>query len=322
MIKRTFEKEGLPRASRLGVENTEILNGIIRWNNKNGIQVYRMTSDLFPWASEYEFEQLPDWRTIRSNLEAAGSLAYSTNQRLSFHPGQFNSLASARESVVLNAIRDLSIHGTVMDVMGLPRTREAKINIHLGGVFGDKDTAIDRWCKNYELLPQSVKDRITLENDDKANCYSVEDLYKVWQRLGVPIVFDYHHHKFCPGNLSEKEALHLAASTWDDIRPVTHYSESASTREGRDAIPQAHSNFVDGPVNDWGLDIDCVVEAKAKELAALQLINGVSYESKYDDLRGFTNDEFNESVARDKEKKKNERALRREEKALKKSVAA
>jgi UV DNA damage endonuclease len=314
MIKRTWEKEGLPRASRLAVENTEILCGIIEWNNRNGISVYRMTSDLIPWASEYELEQLPDWRTIRSNLERAGDIAALGGQRLSFHPGQFNSLTSPRDHVVKNCVRDLRIHGEIMDAMRLPRTREAKINIHLGGAFGEKDAAMDRWCKNYELLPDSVKERITLENDDKASCYSVVDLHSVWRRVGVPTVFDFHHHKFCPGGLSERDALHLAASTWGSVRPVTHYSESASIREGRDAIPQAHSSFVDGPVSDWGLDIDCVVEAKAKELAVLQLTTGRDYEKKYDSLRGFTNDELNANNAREKEAKRVARAQRRSEK--------
>lgn len=311
MIKRTWEKEGLPRASRIAVENTEILCGILEWNNKHNIQVYRMTSDLLSWASEYELEQLPDWHTIRSNLETAYVIAKKNNQRLSFHPGQFNSLTSKRESVIQNCVRDLRIHGEIMDVMGLPRTREAKINIHMGGVFGDKDSALDRWCSNFDLLPNSVKDRITLENDDKASCYSVLDLYRVWQRLGVPIVFDAHHHTFCTGGLSEKDALELAASTWGNVRPVIHYSESASVREGRDAIPQAHSNFVDGPVNDWGLNIDCVIEAKAKELAVLQLTTGESYEDHYDEVRGFTTDDYNTAVERKKEEKKNERVARK-----------
>ena len=124
-----------------------------------------------------------------------------------------------------------------MDAMGLPRTREAKINIHMGGAFGEKDAALDRWCKNFDRLPDSVKSRITLENDDKGNLYSVKDLHRVSQRLGVPIVFDYHHFKFCTGGLDEAEALHLAASTWGGVRPVTHYSESASVRE---EIGRAH----------------------------------------------------------------------------------
>ena len=312
MIKRTWLKEGLPHASRLALENSEILCGIIDWNNHNGIQVYRMTSDLIPWASEYELEQLPDWSKIQANYRKAANLAAAGNQRLSFHPGQFNSLTSPREHVVVNCIRDLRIHGEIMDAMGLPRTREAKINIHMGGSFGEKEVAMDRWCKNFERLPESVKSRITLENDDKGNLYSAKDLHQVWQRLGVPTVFDYHHHKFCDGGLPESEALHLAATTWGGVRPVTHYSESAATREGRDAMPQAHSNFVDGPVKDWGLDIDCVVEAKAKELAVLQLVTGNSYEGKYDDMRGFTNDQLNEANAKAKADKKAARKKRKE----------
>ena len=305
MIKRTWTKEGLPHASRLALENSEILCGIIEWNNRNGIQVYRMTSDLVPWASEYELEQLPDWSKIEANYRRAASLAAIGNQRLSFHPGHFNSLTSHREHVVRNCVRDLKIHGDVMDAMGLPRSRWAKINIHMGGAFGEKDAAMDRWCKNFELLPDSVKSRITLENDDKGNLYSAKDLHKVWQRLGVPTVFDFHHHKFCDGGMSEGEALHLAASTWPKgVRPATHYSESASTREGRNAIPQAHSSFVDGPVNSHGLEIDCVVEAKAKELAVMQLTTNQDHEAKYDSMRGFTNDELNSSIANEKAKKK------------------
>lgn len=305
MIKRTWLKEGLPHASRLALENSEILCGIIDWNNRHGIQVYRMTSSLVPWASEYELEELPDWSKIQANYQRAAALAAIGGQRLSFHPGQFNCLTSPREHVVKNCVRDLRIHGDVMDAMGLPRSHWAKINIHMGGSFGEKEAAMDRWCKNFELLPDSVKSRLTLENDDKGSLYSVKDLNKVSQRLGVPTVFDFHHQKFCDGGMSEEDALHLAASTWPkDIRPCTHYSESASTREGRAAIPQAHSSFVDGPVNSHGLEIDCVVEAKAKELAVFQLITGKNYESKYADLRGFTNDELNESNAKVKADKK------------------
>jgi len=305
MIKRTWQKFGLPHASRLALENSEVLEGIVKWNNKNNIHVYRMTSDLVPWASEYELEQLPDWEKISENYRRVASHAAIGDQRLSFHPGHFNSLTSPREHVVKNCVRDLKIHGDIMDAMGLPRSPVAKINIHMGGAFGEKEAAMDRWCKNFELLPESVRSRLTLENDDRGNLYSVKDLHRVWQRLGVPLVFDFHHHKFCDGGLSEGEALHLAASTWPaGIRPMTHYSESAATREGRDVMPNAHSSFVDGPVNSHGLEIDCVVEAKAKELAVLQLTTNQDYEAKYDSMRGFTNDELNSAIANEKAKKK------------------
>lgn len=281
MIRRTWQTKGIQHASRLALENAEILCGIIDWNNRNGIKVYRMSSDMVPWASEYELDQLPEWTEIRSLYEKAGRIARDGGQRLSFHPAHFNALTAHREIVVTNCLRDLRIHGELMDVMGMPRTHESKINIHLGGAFGDKASSIDRWCKNWERVPEAVRSRLTLENDDKANCYSVVDLHEVWKRTGTPIVFDAHHHKFCDGGLTEAQALALAVSTWPNgIRPVTHYSESANKREGKDCAQTAHSDFVDGPVHDHGFDIDCVVEAKAKELAVLQLTTGRNYESE------------------------------------------
>ena len=270
MIKRTFKAKGLPYASELAEINTRNLLPILMWNHKNNIKVFRMTSCLFPWASEYEMEDLPDWEQIEINLKKAGAYARHVGMRLSFHPGPFNILTSPKEHVVQNSIVDLKMHGKVMDVMGMARNRWSKINIHIGATYGDKQAAIDRWCKNYELLPESVKTRITLENDDKASMYSVKDLYQVYERLGVPIVFDYHHHKFCTGDMSEEEALKMAASTWGDVRPTCHYSESKALNENLDVKPQAHSDYIFNKINDWGLDIDVVLEAKAKELSILK----------------------------------------------------
>ena len=270
MIKRTFKAKGLPYASELAEINTRNLLPILMWNHKNNIKVFRMTSCLFPWASEYEMEDLPGWEQIEINLKKAGAYARHVGMRLSFHPGPFNILTSPKEHVVQNSIVDLRMHGKVMDVMGMDRNRWSKINIHIGATYGDKQSAIDRWCKNYELLPESVKTRITLENDDKASMYSVKDLYQVYERLGVPIVFDYHHHKFCTGDMTEEEALKMAASTWGDVRPTCHYSESKALNENLDVKPQAHSDYIFNKINDWGLDIDVVLEAKAKELSILK----------------------------------------------------
>lgn len=270
MIKRTFKAKGIKYASELAEKNTSNLLPILMWNYKNNIKVFRMSSCLFPWASEYQMEDLPDWKQIEINLKKAGAYARHVGMRLSFHPGPFNILTSPKEGVVQNSIVDLAMHGKVMDVMGFERNRWSKINIHIGATYGDKQAAIDRWCKNYELLPESVKTRITLENDDKASMYSVKDLYQVYERLGVPIVFDYHHHKFCTGDMSEEEALKMAATTWGNVRPTCHYSESKALNENLDVKPQAHSDYIFNKINDWGLDIDVVLEAKAKELSILK----------------------------------------------------
>jgi len=126
-----------------------------------------------------------------------------------------------------------------------------------------------RFVKNFPRLPESVRSRLTLENDDKASMYSVKDLYEgIYKKIGVPIVFDYHHHKFCTGGMSEQEALEMALSTWGDIKPVTHYSESRRDEQKDETIRvQAHSDYVYDKIEMYGNDFDIMVEAKAKELA-------------------------------------------------------
>lgn len=279
MIKRTWLEKGMPHASKLSLENVKILKGIVEWNANNGFEVYRMTSDLFPWASEYEIEKLHDWQEISDILLSVGDIARKSNQRLTFHPGQFNCLTSPHENVIVNCIKDLSIHGKIMDYMGLPRTPDALINIHAGGAHGDRISAAERFCKNFERLPDSVKTRLTVENDDKESLFSTLDLHEmIHKRVGIPIVHDFHHAKFRKSEgMCEEEELRLAATTWPaGVRQLTHYSESASIREGKDVIPQAHSDYVDGPIPDYGLSFDCDIEAKAKELAVIQYTSKTS----------------------------------------------
>ena len=274
MIKKTFKEKGIPYASELGIQNSRDLVEIIKWNNKNGINFFRLTSDLFPWASEYNLTELPHYNLIKNILGDVGALANKYRQRITSHPGPFNVLVSPKQHVVENTINDLTMHGEVFDMLGLSRTPYNKINIHCNGVYGDKIAAMDRFCKNFEKLPESVQTRLTVENDDKASMYSVSDLIYIHERIGIPIVFDYHHHKFCTGDLSEEEALKLAVTTWGEIKPVVHYSESKALHENNDELkPQAHSDYIKEIPNTYGLDLDVMVEAKAKELSILPFIN-------------------------------------------------
>ena len=269
MIKKTFLKEGINRASELGLQNTKDLLEIIKWNEQQGIKLFRTTSNLFPWSSEYELSTMPHFTTISNLLKDIGVLVSNYGQRITSHPGPFNVLVSPNEKVVLNTINDLSLHGEVFDLMGLSRTPYNVINIHCNGVYGDKISAMDRFCRNFDRLSDSVKTRLTVENDDKGSMYSVKDLMYIHKQIGIPIVFDYHHHKFCTGDLSEKEALEMAMSTWPKgIKPVVHYSESAIGK-----IPQAHSDYIFDKINTYGYDLDIEVEAKMKELAVLNYLN-------------------------------------------------
>jgi UV DNA damage endonuclease len=159
-------------------------------------------------------------------------------------------------------------------MMGLSKTPFNNINIHCNGVYGDKKSAMDRFIQNFKRLSPSVRKRLTVENDDKASMYSVKDLIYIHQNTGIPIVFDYHHHQFCTGDLSEEEALKLAATTWPkNIKQEVHYSESKALHENNPKEkPQAHSIYINSLPNTYGLDIDVMVEAKGKELAILPFI--------------------------------------------------
>ena len=270
MIKRTFESKGVDYASELALANAKDLDKIIDWNILNGYKFFRITSGLAPWKSEYEWEDLKDLKQIQMYLHSAGVKAKTHNVRITSHPGPFNVLTSPHQHVVQNCVGDLTMHGDVFDMLGQSRTHYNKINIHIGGAYGDKPKSMERFCKNFELLPDRVKSRLTVENDDKQTMYSVKELYNgVYKRIGVPIVFDYHHHRFCDGGLSEQEALELAISTWPKgIVPVVHYSESRSIEQEDDKIrPQAHSDYVYDYIDTYGNTVDIMVEAKHKELA-------------------------------------------------------
>jgi len=271
MIKKTFLAKGMEYAGELALLNSRDLCEIVKWNVDNGINFFRISSDIFPWASEYNIEDLPQYQRIKTVLSSCGNYARKNGVRLTSHPGPFNVLVSPREHVVKNTITDLTNHGKVFDLLGLDKTPYNKINIHCNGVYGDKQSALDRFCKNFELLPESVQTRLTVENDDKASMYSVKDLMYIHERIGIPIVFDYHHHKFCTGDMTEQEALELAISTWPKgITPVVHYSESKSLHESNDKIkPQAHSDYITKIPNTYGNNVDIMVEAKAKELSIL-----------------------------------------------------
>jgi UV DNA damage endonuclease len=134
--------------------------------------------------------------------------------------------------------------------------------------------ALDNFCKNFKRLSQAVQSRLTVENDDKPSLYTVRELHdNIYKRIGIPVVFDYHHHDLHSGGQSEHEALDMALSTWPvGIRPVVHYSESRSVEHGDPKIkPQAHSDSYVRPINTYGREMDIMLEAKHKELALFKM---------------------------------------------------
>jgi UV DNA damage endonuclease len=264
MIRRTFLEKGIQYVSQTALENVRGLLQILQWNVANDIRVFRMTSDLFPWASEYPLESLPDYAEIRALLEEAGKQPI----RVSTHPGPFNKLAGTGATLA-NTLKDLDIHAQVFDIMGLPATHWHKINIHVGGAYGDKTETVQRFIQNFKLLSTTAQKRLSVENDDKPGLYTVQDLVPVYEYTGVPIVFDYFHHKLHPGIQTEEEAFITAFNTWD-VKPIFHYSSSRREYEDPLSKKESHSDWVHERINTYGKDIDIVLETKMKELALIK----------------------------------------------------
>lgn len=268
MVKRTFKERGLPYASELALANCRDLLTVLKWNEGRDIRFFRLSSDLFPWSSEYNLSDLPDFDDICLALQEAGDFAHDNGHRITTHPGPFNVLGSPKESVVIKTIKELNTHSEIFDMMGLPDTPYAKINIHVGGTYGgDFAGTAERFCRNFLKLSTSCQNRLTVENDDKASMWSTRHLYDyIHKVIRTPIVFDYHHHKFCTGGQTEQEALELAMSTWQDVKPVVHYSQDRSVEHNDPKIrPQAHSDSYWTAIETYGHDVDIMLECKHKE---------------------------------------------------------
>jgi len=206
---------------------------------KSGVGLFRVGSTLLPLfdkiAEDARYAGLIDEAVtaLRSAQPAFAGL------RLTMHPGQFVVLNSDSDSVVQNSIRELSYHAMVMDNLGAATTTNFAINIH-----GGKRGSPDRLLRSIDALPDNVRSRLTLENDE--NCWSVADLLPISAASGVPILFDSHHHVFNDGGMSGEEAMLAAASTWSkDIRPLQHLSNTEPGLEG--------GNFTERRAHSWAI---------------------------------------------------------------------
>lgn len=279
MIKRTWLDRGAPYASELALANVIDLRHIVEWNVAHGINVFRVTSDVFPWCSEYDILELPDIEAIAANLDALGKYCVEHDHRLSMHPGQFVCLASPKPDVVDKAVTELENHALVMDLIGAPRSPAAKINIHVGGTYGDPVGTLARFVDNLSRLSEAVRTRLTVENDDKPGCYSVSMLHRgVHEPAGVPIVFDTLHYACGPTDVPVRDAIELAISTWPaDVRPTCHHSSSRKLHEDpATRSVAAHSDFIYDPFPVTSRPVDVVLECKAKEQAVFRFVEDLA----------------------------------------------
>lgn len=275
MIIRTVKEKGIEFLKEKIIQNLKDTIKLMQWNEKNGIKVFRLSSHLFPHKSnpkidDYTFDFAKPYLTL------IGKLSKKLNQRLTFHPGQYNVVGTPNKKVFQQTICDLTYHATVLDLMGLDNN--SVMVVHGGGLYGDKEKTIVRWCEQYKLLPENIRNRLVLENCEK--CFSIEDCLRISKEVNIPVVFDTHHYE-CYNLLHPENQMKPAVEyiseileTWKrkNIKPKFHVSEQGSGRTGHhsDYIEEIPEYLMEIP-NNYGVNIDIMIEAKKKELAIKKL---------------------------------------------------
>ena len=251
-------------------QNLDCLEAVLRWNVEHGIGFFRVTSDLVPFASHPVCTY--DWaRRFRDRFRFLGRLVRRHRMRVSMHPDQFVLLNALDETIVESSMRELGYHARVLDLMELPVT--AKLQIHVGGVYGDKQAGITRFAERYACLPQPIRRRLVIENDDRS--YSVADCLKVHQLTRVPLLFDVFHHKVNSSGETVRAALRKCAATWraKDGPPMVDYSsQEPGQRRGRHAEHIDRRDFMRFLTHARGIDCDVMLEIKDKETSALDAV--------------------------------------------------
>ncbi|BAH77143.1 UV DNA damage repair endonuclease UvsE [Solidesulfovibrio magneticus] len=265
-------KKRLEKVSGICLHNAKSLLESVKTVHRLGIGAFRISSQFFPRMTHpvtgYRLEELPEVEEINDLLAATKNFSKNNGIRLSFHPDQFIMLSSPREEVTENSIRELCCQADWAEAV-----RADVINIHAGGVYGNKTQALERLSGVFKDLPEKVSSRLTLENDDIS--YTVRDLLPVCHALSIPLVYDVHHHRCNPDGLTELEATDLAAGTWAALKREQYCHISSPKNGWSKGNPKPHADFVDPkdfPTCWLEREMTVDVEAKAKELAVARLM--------------------------------------------------
>ncbi len=267
-LNRFDRKKQLHYISEICEHNAKSLLNALIFCNRHGIQDFRVNSQILPLKTHpdagYQIEDLPHYRKIMDTFRECGVFCRENDLRTTFHPDQFVLLSSTNPTVIRNSLAELRYQAQVASWINAD-----VINIHGGGVYGNKTGALRRLISQIKKLPDSIRTRLTLENDDRA--YTPKDLLPVCLDTGIPLVYDVHHHRCLPDGLAVEKATELAIQTWNR-EPLFHLSSPKNGWESSSV--NKHHDYIDpNDVPDcWlNLDITVEVEAKAKELAVLKL---------------------------------------------------
>ena len=275
MIQRTIKEKGIDELKKKILLNLSDILKMMEWNDKNGIKVFRLSSDLFPHKTNPNVENY-SYDFALELLENIGTLSKKLGQRLTFHPGQYNVVGTPNEEAFVHTINDLTYHADVLDKMGLDNN--SVIVVHGGGHYGDKELTKQRWCDNFMKLPKNVRNRLVLENCERI--FSIKDCLEISEKIKIPVVLDTHHYT-CYNLLHPNNQINdidkyipIILKTWTDrgIKPKFHVSEQGSGRYGHhsDYIETIPQYLLDIP-EKYSINIDIMIEAKKKELAIFKL---------------------------------------------------
>lgn len=254
------------RAIETIASNLRVLRAIIEWNVAHGIGYYRISSGTIPLASHPKMTF--DWKNhFAADLREIGDLINRHGIRTNVHPGQYTLINSIKPEVVHASILELQYHADLMDLMGLDDTH--KIQLHTGGIYGDKPAAMDRFVEVYGRLDESIRRRLVIENEERH--FTLADNLRIHERTGIPLLFDIFHHRLYNNGETLEEALDRVAPTWIGHGPamLDYSSQDPAKRFG------AHTATIDlddfAPVLDIliGRDVDLMLEIKDKEHSAL-----------------------------------------------------
>ena len=251
--------------------NLACLRRMLAWNVAQGLLFFRMGSGIVPFGS-HPINTFP-WQThFAADFQAIGDYIKTNNLRVSFHPDQFVVLNSPSVDIVQRSIQELIYQGSMLDLMGLDGT--AKLQIHVGGLYGDRELALSRFAAVHATLPAAVKARVVVENDDRL--FPLRDCLRLHAETGVPILFDNFHHECLNHGEPMAEALRLAAATWhptaDGVPMMDYSSQALGERKGKHADDLVDDQFRRFLQEFHGLDMDLMLEIKNKEASALRAV--------------------------------------------------